>query len=106
MHIRLSLMKSLASTDHVRRNECPVAFHCDADPTSRVSLVGTFNHWQPGQTLLVDPEGEGRFRLRLRLPPGEIEYKFVIDDEWVADVECPRWCVNEHGSLNSVREVK
>jgi hypothetical protein len=54
---------------------------------------------------LRDPENNGDFRADVPLLPGEYEYKFVINGEWVADVSCPRWTVNEHHTLNSILEV-
>ncbi len=49
-----------------------------------LSLVGTFNNWNPEHDLLIRGN-DGIFRLRLRLRPGEYVYKFIADGRWVLD---------------------
>lgn len=49
-----------------------------------LSLVGTFNNWNPEHDLLAKGE-DGVFRLRLRLKPGQYAYKYIADGRWILD---------------------
>ena len=40
------------------------------------------------------------------LPVGRHEYKFIVDGEWHSDPACPDWVWNEHGTRNSIIEVR
>ncbi len=58
-----------------------------ADKSYRsVNLVGTFNGWNKGATpMKVDPDGR-TWKVNIAIEPGEIQYKFVLDDEvWITD---------------------
>lgn len=48
-----------------------------------IALAGNFNRWNPFHTLLFrkDQEWIGS----IDLPPGEYEYKFVVDGKWITD---------------------
>lgn len=62
-----------------------VEFRLDAPDARRVVVTGSFNHWDGG-VALHDPEGDGRWAVHIRLPPGVHQYLFLVDDvEWVAD---------------------
>ncbi len=81
-----------------------VLFSVSAQPGNQVYLSGTFNNWEPDSIKMKDT-GNGHFQHSVIIPKGRHEYKFIINDEWVADPECPHWNANEHGSLNSVIQV-
>lgn len=49
-----------------------------------LSLVGSFNNWNPEHDLLVKGS-DGLFRLRKRFIPGEYVYKFIADGRWILD---------------------
>ncbi|MBI3396375.1 MAG: hypothetical protein HY042_11110 [Spirochaetia bacterium] len=49
-----------------------------------LSLVGSFNGWNPEHDLPVKGN-DGIFRLRMRLAPGEYVYKYVADGRWMLD---------------------
>ncbi|MBP8800156.1 MAG: glycogen-binding domain-containing protein [Kiritimatiellae bacterium] len=82
-----------------------VVFCVRAEPGSKVFLAGSFNNWNPTAKKMVDKKADGTFVVALQLPPGEYQYKFVIDGTWCADPECPDWVQNDHGTLNSVKRV-
>jgi hypothetical protein len=59
------------------------------DPSARqVALVGAFNQWQKGATLM-SASGQGMWTVEVPLTSGRHEYAFVVVDErgerWVAD---------------------
>ena len=74
-------------------------------PGKVVMVAGSFNNWQPDK-VLNDKNGDGHYRCRLMLYPGEYHYKFVVDGEWRSDSANPDFIPNEYGSLNSVLIVK
>ncbi len=61
-------------------------FRLKAPEATRVSVVGTFNGWDPLAHPLQGPDREGVWNLRLPLPPGRYRYMFVLDGvRWVTD---------------------
>jgi 1,4-alpha-glucan branching enzyme len=89
----------------VRSRAKKVVFECKAEPGSEVFVAGTFNQWDPRSHPLCDLLDRGRFLAAVPVPPGRHEYKFVINNEWLADPGCSEYAPNDHGSHNSVLEV-
>ncbi len=81
----------------------PAVFGLKAPEAERVSVVGTFNGWDPEAHPLQGPDRGGVWSLRLFLPPGRHRYMFVVDGvRWVTD---PNAAVREEdgfGGYNSV----
>lgn len=65
-----------------------------------VILTGDFIGWDE-EKLMMDKELTG-WRIKIDLPPGRYEYKFIVDNEWIHDPENPLTVRNEHGTLNSI----
>ena len=74
-------------------------------PGKSVAVAGSFNGWQPKKAM-EDKKGDGVYRCRVMLAPGEYQYKFLVDGEWRSDSANPNFVPNEFGSLNSVLLVK
>jgi 1,4-alpha-glucan branching enzyme len=83
-----------------------VNFSVRAKEGSKVFLAGSFNDWDPTAKQMTDKKGEGLFVATVNLEPGAHQYKFVIDGIWCADPECTDWVHNDHGTLNSVKNVE
>lgn len=66
-----------------------VEFRLVTTPGLRVAVVGSFNEWDPERHPLPEAEVGGLYRLVLRLPPGEYEYRFVVGDGWRQDKRVP-----------------
>ncbi len=79
-----------------------VLFHPQA---RRVSISGEFNGWSPDRTLMEKHEN-GEWKAAVDLGPGRHQYKFVVDGEWMPDPRARENVLNEHGTLNSVIEVR
>jgi len=75
-----------------------------AEPGNQIYLTGSFNKWSPDSVKMEDI-GDGRYQQSLQLPKGRHEYKFVVNNTWMADPDCHNWQPNKHGSLNSVLNV-
>ena len=82
-----------------------VKFEVLAEPNSKVFVAGSFNDWSDTVKELKDKDDEGCYSGMLLLAPGEYEYKFVIDGNWVIDAENPNFNQNKIGTLNSVVKV-
>jgi len=49
---------------------------------------------------------DGHWETTVALAPGRYQYKLIVDGEWIADPAAEENVSNEHGSLNSVIEVR
>jgi len=81
-----------------------IQFSLLAVDAKKVSLVGEFNNWHPD----ADPmqvDSSGTWSKIKKLSPGDIEYKFWVDGEWIPDPENLRACPNCFGTQNSVVKV-
>lgn len=83
----------------------PVRFVVAVPGARRVTLVGTFNDWNPEATPLR-PEAAGKvWVVEVPLEPGRHEYAFVVDGErWLADPSAPA-ADGDFGVPNSVVTV-
>jgi len=87
-----------------KRKNGDVVFICDSSPDARqVFLVGDFNQWKPNARRMIKTR-DGTFRAKLKLAPGEYEYKFIIDGRWQTDPKVEQ-CTNPFGTLNNVAHV-
>ena len=69
----------------------------------RVFLAGTFNGWSTDATpMRMDA---GRWEVTVPLAPGEYQYKFVADGEWITDEKAVRFLPDGFGGRNSVLYV-
>ena len=91
-------------TEATKSTKKRVTFEVRAEPGKKVFVAGTFNNWHSKQKRLK--EKGGVYAVSLLLPKGKYEYKFIIDDVWVCDPECPEWIPDGLGSLNSVLMVE
>jgi 1,4-alpha-glucan branching enzyme len=69
------------------RSTVVVHLELTAPDAGSVSLVGDFNDWEPSRLMLKDPDQDGVWEIRLRLPKGgSYTYNFIINgDTWVTD---------------------
>ena len=73
------------------------------DPDARhVAATGEFNQWNPRGTPLSPLSKTGVFYLTMDFQgPVRVEYKFIVDGEWVVDPFCPNNIDNGIGEKNS-----
>ncbi len=75
------------------------------NPAARqVFVAGSFNNWQPEQTPLM-AAGNGRWTGNLSVAPGQYEYLFVVDGQWLPDPNAKQTVENPFGGRNSVLTV-
>ena len=99
-------MTTKNATNSARPQRRRVTFRFPDEMESDVRLAGTFNNWEPSAHRLRRPGGDGWYAITLLLPVGRYEYKFMVDGQWHCDPACPDVAPNEHGTLNSVIEVR
>ena len=71
----------------------------------KVQLAGSFTQWNPVEMEKSFEEPDEKWALKLDLPPGEYEFKFVVDGNWVIDEDQPTK-LSQVGTLNNVISVK
>ncbi|MFH1155024.1 MAG: isoamylase early set domain-containing protein [Pseudomonadota bacterium] len=93
-----------AVTSEPRTRLKKLTFSVEAAGAREVILVGDFNNWDPGKHLMKKDKN-GVWIRAVSLPPGQYEYKFLIDGEWKEDPLNPQSCSNCFGTLNSVVDL-
>jgi hypothetical protein len=74
-------------------------------PVEGVQVAGDFNGWDASAQPLKSVGG-GVFEAKVRLPPGEHQYKFVVAGNWVEDPAAEQQTPNGFGTRNSVVQVR
>lgn len=81
----------------------PAVFRLKAPGAKRVSVVGTFNGWDPQAHPLGGPDRNGIWSLSLPLPPGRYRYEFIVDGvRWVTDPNAQASEADGFGARNSL----
>ncbi len=82
-----------------------VTFICKPEhDVKQVFLAGDFNGWDPENRRMVKIK-DGSYRARMKLAPGEHEYKFIIDGQWVPDSQAEEVRPSPIGGQNSVIRI-
>jgi len=92
-------MARLSTKDMKRVN-----FSIKLEANNEVYVAGTFNKWNPRKHRLK--YRDGCYSTSIRLESGRHEYKFVINDAWCVDNECPELAPDGHGGMNSIVGVE
>jgi len=66
-----------------------------------VAVAGSFNNWSPTRTPLRKTSN-GHWEVKITLPPGHHEYRFVVDGRWLSDPNAKAKVSNPYGGSNSV----
>lgn len=70
------------------------------------SVAGSFNDWNATEFPMSDEDGDGTWTTTVTLPPGEYEYRFVIDQNtWLEDPNSEEFAENPFGGKNSLIRV-
>ena len=80
-------------------------FIFDAPDASYVKVAGTFNNWNTSEESLMERKKDGTWSKCVFLSPGTYQYRFLIDDEWVADQNNANQVNNPFGGKNSVIKI-
>ena len=84
-----------------------VRFELEAPDAGAVSVVGSWNGWDPEAQRLKDPDLDGVWEIEIPLKRGqEHQYQFLIDGEiWIPDPETPLQVDDGFGGVNSVLQI-
>ncbi|MBR9915197.1 MAG: hypothetical protein GYB32_10300 [Algicola sp.] len=74
--------------------------HEDAES---VIVAGSFNRWD--EEALKMYRIDNGWEIKLHIKPGEYEYRFIVDGNWMEDPSNPSKVPNEYGSYNSYLNV-
>lgn len=70
----------------------------------KVILSGTFNRWSENQFKMHKADASWEITLQLR--PGEYQYRFIVDGQWIEDPDNPSKTKNEFDEYNSVINIE
>lgn len=80
-------------------------FNYDPEGTvDNVVLAGEFNNWDEQATVMTDTDGD--YQATIDLIPGDYEYKFVVDGEWIVDPDAEYYVPDMNGGKNSAVNIK
>lgn len=83
------------------RNGGSVTFICDLKSDAKeVYLAGDFNHWDPKDDRMLKAR-DGSFRIKITVPPGEHQYKYIVDGIWFNDPDVEQQVTDSFGTSNS-----
>jgi 1,4-alpha-glucan branching enzyme len=82
-----------------------VKFALHHSEAKQVSLSGEFNDWS-SNAIPMKRDQDGQWGATLELAPGRYQYKFIVDGAWIPDPQAHENVCNQHGTLNSVVEVR
>ncbi len=92
-------MAKVKSEKKIKRRR--VTFSIDLSDAKEVILMGNFNDWNPKKHPMQKDEN-GVWNKSVILPPGNYEYKFLVDGHWKEDPQNDQICQNRFGTYNSV----
>jgi 1,4-alpha-glucan branching enzyme len=78
-----------------------ITFSFESSDAKEVILMGDFNNWNPKKHPMKKDDN-GKWTRAVLLPPGQYEYKFLVDGQWKEDPQNDRICSNKFGSYNNV----
>ncbi|MGA1845267.1 MAG: glycogen-binding domain-containing protein [bacterium] len=83
-----------------------ILFRLSYPNAERVSIAGSFNHWDP-TTHVLSENTEGEWRIVVPLPKGRYQYMFVIDHTvWIPDPGSELTIRDGFGHRNSILVVE
>ncbi|MCX5801613.1 MAG: glycogen-binding domain-containing protein [Candidatus Eisenbacteria bacterium] len=81
-----------------------VEFTLSAPDAKSVYLAGDFNNWAGDKDGMKKGQ-DGIWRIKIAIPAGKHEYKFVVDGQWNVDPDNPNKVADPYGGFNSVIDV-
>lgn len=106
MSARTSALNGLIRSRGGKIVRVPLAFlELTESPAQSVCIAGTFNNWHPELTQMTRL-GQGTWVTELCLPPGNYEYRLVVDGEWIPDPLAEEYVFNPFGGINSVLTIR
>ena len=104
---------SMPTTKSVNRFDLPdedkpksseVVFSIVAPAAKKVFVAGDFTEWEKRPIELTKSDG-GKWQVKVPLPKGKQQYRFIVDGEWHDDPSCKEKVRNNFGSTNAVIQI-
>ena len=92
-------MANVKSKKKVKRRK--ITFSFESLNAKEVILMGDFNNWNPKKHPMKKNDN-GKWTKAVIIPPGQYEYKFLVDGQWEQDPQNDRICPNKFGTYNNV----
>lgn len=81
-----------------------VAFSLSAPDARNVKLAGDFTGWED-HAREMKRQRNGAWKTTVAVPPGQHEYRFIVDGQWADDPKCDARKPNPFGGENCTRLV-
>jgi 1,4-alpha-glucan branching enzyme len=92
-------MATVKSKNKSKRKK--VTFSINLSGAKEVILMGDFNNWNPKKHVMKRDKN-GVWNKAVLLPPGNYQYKFLVDGQWREDPQNDQICLNCFGSYNNI----
>jgi len=81
-----------------------VVFSLSAPDARNVKVAGDFTGWEDAACEMTR-QRNGSWEATIALPPGQHEYRFIVDGQWADDPKCEVRKPNPFGGENCTRVV-
>jgi len=88
-----------------RRVSDGIQFALEAPAAAEVVVTGEFTNWSRQGVSLARDDHDGLWKATVEIPPGEYEYRFIVDGVWIRDPNNRDYTRNEFGQENSLLVV-
>jgi 1,4-alpha-glucan branching enzyme len=95
-------MVRIKTRQEIKRRK--VTFSLENADANEVFLIGDFNKWNPKSHPMKSDE-KGAWVRNVIIPPGEYEYKFIVDGQWKEDPQNEQLSLNCFGTYNNIINV-
>ena len=82
-----------------------IAFSLSAPDARSVKLAGNFTGWESAAKEMKR-QRNGSWKATVAVPPGQHEYRFIVDGQWADDPKCDARKPNPFGGENCTRVVE
>lgn len=97
-----NLKTERARTTEKAEKRIPIVVN--APKATEVLVTGDFTNWSK-EGIRLKKTASGRWETVLSLPPGEYQYRLLIDGEWSNDPVAKKQIPNQFGTSNCILEV-
>jgi 1,4-alpha-glucan branching enzyme len=98
-------MKEFVSRQQASGMMQEVEFTLYAPAAKKVCIAGKFNAWDT-KSLPMKKGKDGTWRIKVKLPSGQYEYKYFVDGTWASDISGAETVPNSFGTCNCVIAVE
>lgn len=96
-----SILKSISEDWNLTQQKDRKKFYLPRKDSARsITIAGSFNNWNP-QSNYLRKMNDG-WEIYLKLAPGEYEYKYVVDGQWILDPANKNQRKDNNGNSNSL----